>query len=224
LPVPRWLAAGLCAPAHRACGLLRPRPRSAPRRRDPRCFLRCASGQRLPAPMRTRGARGLRRDRPPAAPAISALRPRTLATRLTQDRGEREGSGEARPVGGRSHRAGACGSRAARPAGGYAGPDRLSCAREGNSEGSHAGLCLLGRTRRRVGGLGSMPSPSDRPQPAGQKETQSSICVPSSSTRLGGIEKNAVADCALRERKANRDLRHRHIFEGPVVSRVSRPR
>ena len=30
---------------------------------------------------------------------------------------------------------------------------------------------LLGRTRRRVGGLGSRPNPSDRPGPAGQKES-----------------------------------------------------
>src|SRR5512136_1256665 len=39
-----------------------------------------------------------------------------------------------------------------------------------NSEGPHRGTSLLGRTRRRVGGLGSMPSPSDGSQPAGQKE------------------------------------------------------
>jgi hypothetical protein len=52
----------------------------------------------------------------------------------------REGGGEIRPAGEKSHGAGACGSRAARPAGGNAGPDRASHAREGNSEGPHAGL------------------------------------------------------------------------------------
>ena len=86
----------------------------------------------------------------------------------------REGGGEIRPAGGRSHGAGARGSRAARPAGGDAGPDRASHARKGNSEGPHAGLCLLGRTRRRVGGLRSMRSPSDRSKPAGQQEASRS--------------------------------------------------
>ena len=81
---------------------------------------------------------------------------------------KREGGGELRPAGGRSHGAGARGHRAAKPAGGDAGPDRASHAEEGNSEGPHAGLCLLGRTQRRVGGLGSKPSPSDRSGPAGQ--------------------------------------------------------
>ena len=54
-----------------------------------------------------------------------------------------------------------------------AGPERAS--RGGvslawfhtNSEGPRRGTSLLGRTRRRVGGLGSMPSPSDRSKPAG---------------------------------------------------------
>jgi hypothetical protein len=40
-----------------------------------------------------------------------------------------------------------------------------------NSEGPHRGASLLGRTRRRVGGLGSMPSPSDRSRPAGQTKS-----------------------------------------------------
>ena len=40
-----------------------------------------------------------------------------------------------------------------------------------NSEGPRRGTSLLGRTRRRVGGLGSMPSPSDRSRPAGQRKT-----------------------------------------------------
>jgi hypothetical protein len=55
-----------------------------------------------------------------------------------------------------------------------AGPERAS--RGGvslawlrtNSEGPRRGTSLLGRTRRRVGGLGSRPSPSDRSEPAGQ--------------------------------------------------------
>ena len=40
-----------------------------------------------------------------------------------------------------------------------------------NSEGPRRGRSLLGCTRRQVGGLGSMPSPSDRSMPAGQKKT-----------------------------------------------------
>jgi len=40
-----------------------------------------------------------------------------------------------------------------------------------NSEGAQRGTFLLGRMRRRVGGLGSRPSPSDRSRPAGQKKT-----------------------------------------------------
>ena len=40
-----------------------------------------------------------------------------------------------------------------------------------NSEGPHRGTSLLGRTQRGVGGLRSMRSPSDRSEPAGQKET-----------------------------------------------------
>jgi hypothetical protein len=40
-----------------------------------------------------------------------------------------------------------------------------------NSEGPHCGTSLLGRTRRRVGGLGSRPSPSDSSWPAGQNKS-----------------------------------------------------
>ena len=40
-----------------------------------------------------------------------------------------------------------------------------------NSEGPRRGTSLLGRTRRRVGGLGSRPGLSDRFEPAGQKES-----------------------------------------------------
>jgi len=58
-----------------------------------------------------------------------------------------------------------------------AGPERAS--RRGvslawlhtNSEGPHRGMSLLGRMRRRVGGLHSMRSLSDRSTPAGQKKT-----------------------------------------------------
>jgi len=39
-----------------------------------------------------------------------------------------------------------------------------------NSEGPHRGAPLLGRMRRRVGGLDSTPSPSDRSRPAGQEK------------------------------------------------------
>jgi hypothetical protein len=40
-----------------------------------------------------------------------------------------------------------------------------------NSEGPHRGTSLLGRMRRRVGGLGSMPSPSYGSRPAGQEKS-----------------------------------------------------
>jgi len=43
-----------------------------------------------------------------------------------------------------------------------------------NSEGPHSGTPLLGRTRRPVGGLRSMRSPSDRSQPAGQEKASRS--------------------------------------------------
>ena len=69
-----------------------------------------------------------------------------MAKRLVQLNGEGEGGGELRPAGEKSHGAFACGPRAASPAGGDAGPDRGRLAREGNSEGPHAGVCLLGRT------------------------------------------------------------------------------
>jgi len=40
-----------------------------------------------------------------------------------------------------------------------------------DTEGPHRGTSLLGRTRRRVGGLGSRPSPSDlAPSPRGKKK------------------------------------------------------
>jgi hypothetical protein len=76
--------------------------------------------------------------------------------------GRSEGGGEIRPAGEKSHGAEACGSRAARPAGGDAGPDRASHAREGNSDGPDASLCLVGRTRRRVGAAASMAAARDR--------------------------------------------------------------
>jgi len=86
---------------------------------------------------------------------------------------ENGGGGEIRPAGGRSHRAGACGSRAARPAGGYAGPDRLSCAREGNSEGSHAGLCPAAGGIARGGGSegwARCPARAIAPSPRGKRK------------------------------------------------------
>jgi len=55
-------------------------------------------------------------------------------------------------AGARSHAAGTCGHRAARPAGGNAGPDRALHAREGNSEGPHAGLCPAAGGIARAGG------------------------------------------------------------------------
>jgi len=64
LPVPRWLAAGLCAPAHRACRLLRPRPEGAIRAGAPRR----SQGAAPPSPQH--GSR----VRCPRAPERSATR------------------------------------------------------------------------------------------------------------------------------------------------------
>src|SRR3954470_19057852 len=53
---------------------------------------------------------------------------------------------------------------------------------------------------------------------------QTSICAPSSTTRLGGIWKNSVAERALRDMSANRRFRHRDILARPVSTSRSRPR
>jgi len=144
-----WPRAGLCAPAHCPRTLLHPRPRSAPRRRDPRCSLRCASGRRLPVPIRPRGARELRRDLPPAAPADLHPRPKTFLGALEQNRCVREGGGKIRPAGDRSHCAGACGHRAGVSRWGIAGeasgeqrgaPPRDVPARSHAQVGRRAGL------------------------------------------------------------------------------------
>ena len=103
---------------------------------------------------------------PPAKRVFSA-HPKSVLTPPWQARGEREGGGESAP------RA----SGAISPE--RAGPERAS--RGGvslawphtNSEGPRRGTSLLGRTRRRVGGLGSRPSPSDRSWPAGQERDAS---------------------------------------------------
>ena len=60
--------------------------------------------------------------------------------------------------------------------------------------------------------------------PQGPEWRYSSTCMPSSTTRFGGMPKNAVAGRALRERKAKSDLRQCHIPPLRPVSRVSRPR
>ena len=52
----------------------------------------------------------------------------------------------------------------------------------------------------------------------------SSICVPISTTRLGGIEKKSVAERELRDRKRNNRLRQNARLGFRVGSRVSRPR
>jgi len=79
-----------------------------------------------------------------------------------------EGGGEIRPAGDRSHGAGACGHRAGVPRWGIAG------AVSGEQRGAlprDVSRPRRDRTRRRVGGLRSMCSPSDRSQPAGQNKT-----------------------------------------------------
>jgi hypothetical protein len=145
VPVPRWLSAGLGVPSPCACRLLRPRPRSAPRRRDPRCSppseQTFARGQRLPTPMRTRGARGLRSDRPPAAPADLVRLPKAPPCSWVGEK--------IRTAGGRSHLARACGSRAGVSRWGIAGvasyeqrgaPTRDVPARSHAKVGRRAGL------------------------------------------------------------------------------------
>lgn len=54
--------------------------------------------------------------------------------------------------------------------------------------------------------------------------SQRLICIPSSTTRSGGMPKYWVADRELREMKEKSALRHRNILLSPVVSSVSRPR
>ena len=162
----------LLAPARCAPRLPQPRPSSSSRAGAPRCSHEAAS----PTPRRSPRAGSPRsRETWPLAPAwrieyhhpqnqgdsVVRLRP-GFQRDLLQVLCEREGGSEIRPAGDTSHCAEACGHRAARPAGGDADPDRAFHARKGNSEGPHVGLCLLGRTRRRVGGLRSMRSPSDR--------------------------------------------------------------
>jgi hypothetical protein len=68
-----------------------------------------------------------------------------------------------RPAGHRSDGAGACGPPTGRPAWGDGAA--VSCRRRGTARRA----ALSGRTRRRVGGLGSKPSLSDRCRPAGQE-------------------------------------------------------
>ena len=58
------------------------------------------------------------------------------------------------------------------------------------------------------------------PSPCGH----SSICVPSSTTRSGGMSKYATAEMAFRDIAAKRALRHRDMPGLVVVISVSRPR
>jgi hypothetical protein len=171
-----WLGAALRLPSRGGRTLLRPRPESAIRVGAPRH----SHGPAPPSPQRgsrVRCPRAPERFATHGTGGLNAPRSRCGAAHRAEDSAERNDSCwnlargwvvVTRPAGDRSHGAEACGDRSARPAGGDAGPDRASHAREGNSEGPHAGLCLLGRTRRRVGGLGSTPSPSGRSRPVGQ--------------------------------------------------------
>jgi hypothetical protein len=77
------------------------------------------------------------------------------------------GGGEIHPAGQRSHLAGACGHPTRWPSWGY------GAAASRRRRGVTRRAALSGRTRRRVGGLGSTPSPSDRSWPAGQKKPRS---------------------------------------------------
>ena len=76
-----------------------------------------------------------------------------------------------------------------------AGPERasrggVSLARcQANSEGPCRGTSLLGRTRRRVGGLRSMCSPSDRSEPAGQKKSRHTVKEEDARSEPAGQQK-----------------------------------
>ena len=162
----------LLAPARCAPRLPRPRPRSAFQAGAPRCPHETAAP--IPRPGPRAGSPRLRETWPPA-PAWRIEFPPPECGGLSEGRAAawRDGSCsymangrvavKIRPAGDRSHRAGACGSRACRSS-------RWRRWRRPKAEqrGSARRACLLGRTRRRVGGLGSMPSPSDRSKPAGQ--------------------------------------------------------
>jgi hypothetical protein len=107
---------------------------------------------------------GRREDPPPGTP-------RKTQSQLTVRQGEEANRAPWRtggwrsilPAGHRSHCAGACGSPTRWPAWGDGAA--VSCRRRGTTRPA----VLSGRTPRRVGGLGSRPSPSDRSRSAGQK-------------------------------------------------------
>ena len=230
----------LLAPARGAPRLLRLRPSRDVSRRGPSLFVRRHASDTPPRDARsvTRSRRRHGRWHPPGGlkaplPESGGPNPHShlpvLARPLKQAPGEREGDGEDRPAGDRSHCAEACGPRAARMAGGNAGPDRASHAREGNSEGPHAGLCLLGRTRRRVGGLRSMRSPSDRSESAGQQEaSRSENRVASPRTRVAKEKpsrREKRRNSARGARKASRSERSKKGVwgEAPTKAPARRP-
>jgi hypothetical protein len=134
------------APARGAPSLLRPRPSNAARVGAPRCPQETASPTPHPGSARW-GSRGLRRHGRPTRQAEVFHPPDKPACTPQAAPSKREGGGEIAP-------------RAA----GAISPQRA---------GPQRGTSLLGGTRRRVGGLGSKPSPSDRSRPVGQKERPS---------------------------------------------------
>jgi hypothetical protein len=143
------------------CGrtLLRPRPLNAPRRRDPRCSPPSGEtlgrGQRLPTSMRTRGARGLRRDRPPAAPANGkAAFPNSLSIVLL-------GGGRDPPGGWGGHVSGGHGVPSVRIRGGVSGT-RVLADTEGPDPGAHCWVVASGVSARGERGRASAQRPPTR--------------------------------------------------------------
>jgi len=157
-----WLGAALRLPSRCGPTLLCPRPEGAIRTGAPRRSRDAAPpspqrGSRVRYPraserFATRGTGRLKAPLPKCGGMTRCDRLAGMATQVVSVRCKPEGGGEIRPAGAWSHHAEACGHRAARPAGGDAGPDRALHAREGNSEGPHAGLCPAAGGIAREGG------------------------------------------------------------------------
>jgi len=162
LPVPRWPVCGLASPQP-----LRPHaPTPATGGRDPhRGPSAFARGRAAVSPAR------LARPVPADSGVIGHPRhrrnlsthPKTLLVPSLQNPDGREGGGENRPAGGGSHAAGACGHPTRWPSWGN------GAAASRRRRGATRRAALSGRARRRVGGLGSRPGPSDCSEPAGQR-------------------------------------------------------
>jgi hypothetical protein len=170
----------LLTPARFAPKLLQPRPSSASRGGAPRCPHTTASPTPRPGSARW-GPRGLRRDgrsHPPGG--LNTPHPQdcwtnpygqlpALARRSKQVPGAREGGGEIRPAGGRSHGAGACGHRAGRLAVGYRWRGYIRTAR-GPTEGRPRSVARGGGSE----GWARRPARATAPGPRGKTKASRS--------------------------------------------------